>query len=364
MLAERLYEFASALQADFSKTDVVSKAELLSNQLRALGQNPTQPTIQTAAAQARTELEKAARASATRQFPPSWKAMLKDCDLERYFGDGLLARVSSILQKNGLTPAQAAQDIKELSDKLKAASDAISGLLSGLDWFEVKPSSLLPGQFEIDVTIPCPAIDNDLSELGSEFVKIGRIVGFFEEITSGSRSGAKIIAIGSSDPTAFIQSHAAAAAAFAIAIERVVAFYGKVLEIRKAHADLKKAGLPDNALEGVRAHIEQTIKDGLDQQAKFIRELYIDKAPQDRRAELATEAQYVLGQLAERVDDGYRFDVRGMPARKDDPAAEEIKTALETIAKHRPSLISFDHLGTPVLRLSDRRTEENSSNVD
>lgn len=357
MLAERLYEFAKALKLDYEKTKVVSLLKAFALNLQNQAGSPTTQQYQTAVSESRAALEKALRSSETRTYPPYWRHLLKECALDGYVGEGLLAKVQGVLSKNNATLPQAATEVQALADSVETSLSRIHGLIAGLDWFEIEPTLLRPGTFEIDISIPRPAIDNELGELGAEFVKLDRIVAFFNELTTGSRDGAKLIGIASSDPSSFLEAFAPTAAAFTLALERAVALYGKILEIRKAHSDLKKAGVPDDALEGLKSHVEVAIKDGLEEQAKLFEEKYLERLEKGRRQELSTELRFVLGQLAERVDDGYRFDVRGAPPTKDDPRAEEIAAALEVVRKHRPSLLAYEHTGAPVLRLADRKAE-------
>jgi hypothetical protein len=227
MLAERLFEFAEALQSDYERTEIVTLLKQLSAALQAQANNPAGAEFQARVASTRANIEKTLSASSTESFPHSWRLLLKECNLEGFFGSGILKKLDNALTKNALTPTQAAADVKKLADDISSSSDYVDGLVSGLRWFEIRPSLLQAGDFEIDVTIPRPVIDNELGELGEEFKKIDRIIRFFNEVATGSREGARIIGIGSSDPTAYLEAFPATAAAFALATERVVALYGK-----------------------------------------------------------------------------------------------------------------------------------------
>ena len=50
----------------------------------------------------------------------------------------------------------------------------------------------------------------------------------------------------------------------AIAVERVVALYKQLLEIRKLRNELKSQGVPPQDLEGVEGYAGKIIDDGID----------------------------------------------------------------------------------------------------
>lgn len=76
-------------------------------------------------------------------------------------------------------------------------------------------------------------MSNDLRTFALELHRLDRTFGVFSELATGTREGFQVRSISSTDLTVFVDAAPEIAACTAIAVERVVALYKKLLEIRK-----------------------------------------------------------------------------------------------------------------------------------
>jgi hypothetical protein len=245
---------------------------------------------------------------------------LTELGLERLLGTELLAEVESVFSRNEITPAAAVEELEPLSREVSQLQQHLEQTTNGLAGLGIGREQLSPGEFEIGVLIPRRSVDNELGQLGSEFHELRRILLPFYELATGSRPEPEVRAIASSDFTAFLNADPAVAAAIAFAVERVIKLYKSILEIRTLRQGLVDQQLPEEALEPIKAHVEAIMEDGLAELASDLRDEF--RAEQDARGnELLLEIRRSLRAIANRIDEGFNFEVRHEPLPE--PAPEE-----------------------------------------
>ena len=103
-------------------------------------------------------------------------------------------------------------------------------------------------------------------------------------------------------------------------VERLIAAYKNVLEIRLAHQKLKESGASDKALKAVAEDAEAKMDQGI---KALVNELLKQAQPEidkGRKNELRKELTVSLNALANRIDRGYSVEVR---AGEIEPPADE-----------------------------------------
>ena len=130
----------------------------------------------------------------------------------------------------------------------------IDDLISGFEGLNIGADDIEPGECEIGVLVPRDYVKNLLNDFGEELIELNKILSVFAELSTGSRAGFEIREISSSDLSVFLDLAPAVGACLAVSIERIVALYKKLLEIRKLHNELKEQGVPKSSLKGVEEH--------------------------------------------------------------------------------------------------------------
>lgn len=356
MRAERLYTIVSDISKDLETSDVIERVSELSDALNDLSRSPTEENEE-AVSEARAAVDLAINASSVRKYPPAFWSIIEQMKIDHLYGDKLIARIDGNLQGSGITPIVARDAINKTLEKLQGLKAQADAAIEALGYFEIEPDELSPGSFEMMVQIPGRAIHDELGQFGKEAQRLNSILAVFTEIATGSREPIKLRAIGSSDPTLFLDSLPATAALVATSIERIAAFYSQVQGIIKTHRDMKAQNVPASVVEGMKKHIDESIKNGLDEIAKTIEKQNMKNVPTERRPEIKSELKMSLYELARRIDEGYVFDVRGA-APADDVADEapvadraKVEQAFRIVEEVRPRIQHFEAEAEPILSL-------------
>ena len=361
MRAERLLRLASDLTKDDKETQLGTKLRALQSAIQAQINAPN-ATTQTQTAAARDAVYGAVEQSQFNSVTPSLKRDLIELNLYDWTGARLKEQVEKALASGGLIAADALRDVTDIADAIAADVQSATQLVSALGRFNIEPEELEQGEFELSVTIPRKAFHNEVGPLGKELSSLNNIFGVFSEIASGSRENYKLNAISTTDPPVLLSALPGVAALIITSLDKLVSLYEKILTVRKLYNESKRQAIPETVLEGFRTHIESAVTAGIEAYAKDVEAKYLKKTDAGRRNELEQELRRALRQIAERLDVGYDFDVRGRePSEKKETDArrlEQIRNDLRVVEELRPKLQRFEADDEPVLRLSS--TETNS----
>lgn len=322
--------------------------------------SPQEPSYQEAVSTGLQTLLDAVASAPSNEFPPLWVEALEELGISELLGDELAGRLRSIFERNQITPSVAADEVEAIAKELSDLDAGLAQLLAGLAHFELGSEDLDPGQAELGVLIPRPAVREELELLGNEFVELQRLLGPFLEIATGSRPPLKVRTISSSDFGVFLDMAPQAAAFVAVAVERLVALYKQLLEIRKLRQELADQGVPPERLDGIDDHANEHMATGIE---SVVDELLgsRDEASLGRDNELRIELKLSLNAIANRIDRGYNIDVRAEPEEPthseggDEDASTEGPDgpALRRIVEISPKLRFINRSGEPILSLPE-----------
>jgi hypothetical protein len=355
MNVERLHAIVNALAEDLAATTAPTLVRQLATALQQSAQDPSQ---QQTASSTRQQLEQALADAPSNEFSPAWRQALEELGVADLFGTALLDQIEAIIARNDITPSAAAAELTPIADRLDQLNTALEQIRSALDFFNIGAEGLEPGEFEIGFLIPRPAVDDELEELGEEFVHLKRVLGPFLELATGTREGVRVRSISSSDFQVFLDSAPAVAALIATTVERLLASYANVLNIRLAHKQLRESGVPEESLTGIKAEADGRMAKDIGQ---LVDELLAEhqQADQGRANELRTELVQTLNALANRIDRGYSVDVRAGEVPEPEDEADEPEETTERRRLARAVLdmqkrIQFRKLtGSPILELPE-----------
>lgn len=364
MNVERLHAIVRALKREVEFTESVSQLQLLTSSLENLVNSPQVPDYQQQVAGVLNHLRLELPDADSESFSPSWIQTIEELGIDDLLGAKLLATIESSVERNQLTPSVALDEIRPVTARVEELDKRLAELISGFEFFGIPTEDLAPGSVEFSVLIPRSAVDNELPDLGNEFVRIQRIVGPFLELATGSRPDLKVRSIASSDFGVFLEIAPQAAAFLAVATERVVALYRNVLDIRLKRQELADRGVPDEVLAPIEAHASDAVEAGIEQEVeRLIEEV---GRTDDRINELRTELRNSLNAIANRVDQGYNFDLRAEPEVEDDESEDsegqggnpEIQAAVARIRESAPGLKFIAPVGQPILALPEGSSDD------
>lgn len=357
MNAERLHAVAKAVREDLKGT----KELALLNQLRSALQNqvnqPQTPNHQQQVSDTLKQLSSALDGAPSNDFSPVCRQALETIGAADLLGKALLTRIRQVFERNQITPSVALQEVAELHKQVETLSKALDQLVTALASLNVGAEELEPGQCELGLLIPREALKNKLEAFSSELELLNKTFGTFSELATGSRPGFDIRTISSSDLTVFLDLSPGVCACVAVAVERIVALYKQLLEIRLLRQQMAERGLTDKSLQGVDAHANTHMKDGIDKVIAELIEKYAAKHDEGRRNELRTELRHALNRIANRIDKGYNFEVRVEPVEEpkegEDEGAKQEREALAVALAAAKAVQFLKPGGAPILALPE-----------
>jgi len=361
--AERLHAVVRAIRDDLRKTKALQLFQQLRDALQNQVNQPQQPAHQQQVSESLRQLDQVLGEATINAFTPAWKQALSEIGVLDLFGERLRDSIREIFARNQITPSVALQEIIEIAKRLEQVSSSIDQLIAGLAVLQIGAEELEPGECELGVLVPRNAVQNRLGEFAKELATLNKMLGIFEELATGTRSGFPIRSISSSDLTVFLDLAPQVAACMAVAVERIVALYKQLLEIRGLRKQLSDQGVPAKALQGVDSHANGHMKKGIDVVAKEMIEQYAADTEEGRRNELQTELHTALNQIANRIDKGYNIDVRVRAIEEPEGDAEEDGTAPTrealAIALEASKRLQFlKPSGDPILSLPEPKGNE------
>lgn len=306
---------------------------------------------------ARDAVRTAATSSEVDYWPAAWRATLEELDIDDIVGSKLSQRVEDAIVTNEITPATASATVQELAQDLTSVDTSLTQMMAVFDRFSIATESLEAGEAEVAVTIPRGEVSERLVDLGREFADLNRILGVFVEIETGSREPMRVRTIASSDYGVYLQTVVHVGAFIAVSIERLLAGYKTILEIRTLRQGLADQGLEDQLAavdERVNSMMDEKIREYVDE---VVAERYIaDRS--DRSRELEIELLNSLRMMANRIDHGFNFDVRAptpepSPDDETEPANSSIASATERIVSASPNLKYINRTGQAILSLPE-----------
>jgi hypothetical protein len=358
--AERLHAIALAIREDLATTSALPTLGQLRDALQSQVNSPAEPSYQVQVATSLDTLLSALASAPSNTFSPTWIQVVEELGVAHLLGERLAAGIREIFERNQITPSVAAAEVGVLTGEVEAMSTRLDQLVAALDHFHVGAEELGVGEAEVGVLIPRAAVGSELQRLGSEFEVLQKLLGPFLELATGSRPPIQVSTISSSDFGVFLDVAPRAAALLAVAVERVVALYKNLLEVRELRQKMADQGVPAANLAGVDEHANSVMAEGIDQVSAEVIARAVNSLSESRLNELGIEVHWSLNGIANRIDAGFNIDVRdGKPIEdEDENNPSSSSEALRIIHAASPNLRFINRTGKPILSLPEGVSEQ------
>ena len=373
MNVERLHSLLSDTITEIEDCNTLELLAGVRERTQQLASNPQNADVQREFSSQRTMLMEALEMAASNSFSPGTTDDLHNLQLSRLLGRSLADRIENIFEQNDITLAVASDQIIEVESELGQLYESLKAAVQAFEALSIDKDEPLPGEIEASVILPRSSVQNSLGALGTEFRELERVFADMTELASGSRPPTTVRSIAASDFSVYLELAPEVAAFLAVAVERVVALYRNLLEIRRIRSEAAAEGISDDKLMGIDEHIELHMNQGLDETVEvLLSESEVAVSDESRRNELKISLKRTLSGVAARVDRGYRFDIR--IGHVEDHIDEDhdggegrstLERALRTIENSREGLTFLKLEGEPILQLpsgesNDREDEHDS----
>lgn len=365
MNVDRLHSIAKAVSAEIQGIDLAGKMAALQSALTNQANSPQEPSYQQTVATSRQALVDVLAIAPSDSYTPTWRQAMEELGFDNLLGAELLGRIDEIFNRNQITTSVARDEITQLTTDLQELVNALQSMLESFAYFKISTEDLEPGEAEVGVLIPRPAVKEELPELGEEFQELQKILSPFLELAEGSRPPLKVRTISSSDYTVYVAMAPGAALSLATALDRILDVYKKILDIRASHQQLADQGVPPEVLAPLKDHANKRMADETERLASEMVDASAAVADSGRANELKIEVRLSLNALANRIDHGYNLDVRAQPEPEPEPSDEETESAAEGWANREalrrinnlaPNLAFVNRTGKPILSLPEGET--------
>jgi hypothetical protein len=356
MNAERLHAIIIALNQEMSSANTVGKLQQLVSSLQNVVNQPI-PQHQQTLSQALKAMYSAVTDVPSDGFSPAWRQALRELGGEDLFGRSMKSNIEAIFSRNQITPAVALQELQELHVRLQAFKNALDQGAGALRHFRVGDEKLAPGECEIGVLIPRDAVENRLLDFAKELGEVAFILNTFSEVATGKKDDLVIRTLSSSDLLVYLQAAVPYGAFAAVCVERVVALYKQLLEVRKLRQELRNQGVPNDAVTGVEKYANEMMETGIDKIAVEVVNQYHKNDDEARKHELTNAVRISLKKIANRIDHGFNLEVRVSATSKKSESEqedEELKRGVAAIQSATANMQFLKLEGQPILRLPEK----------
>jgi hypothetical protein len=354
MNAERLHAIILDLHKEMTKTNTVVKLQELINALTRVINQP-HPSHQQELSLNLLAMYNALNNAASDEFSPAWRQTVREIGGEVFFGKTLKSKIETIFTRNQITPVLALTELQQLHKELQLFNTVLDQCSASLKHLNIGDEKLSPGECEIGILIPRAAVQNKLIDFANELNELGSILNTFAEVATGSKDDLAIRTISSTDLLVHLQASVPFAAFAAACIERVVALYKNLIEIRKLNQEIRKQGVPDRNMSGIESYANEIMEKGIDKIAVEMVNEYYTKEDKSRKNELTKSVRISLNKIANRIDNGFNIEVRVAPVTKPDEKESNriLLKAIETIQAATSNMQFLKLEGNPILRLPE-----------
>lgn len=356
MNAERLHAILRNILEDLQKTNLENTLKELIDHLQQQVNQPSQPQPQQQVSKTLTLLNDSLERAPSNDFPPTWRQLLEEMSCDEYLGNKVRDKIEAIFSRNQITPSIALDEIRQIYAEVQKLGQAINNIIPGFDYLKIGSDDLEPGECELGILIPRAFVEDKLRNFGDELVELDKILKVFDEISIGSRPGFEIREISSSDLSVFLGLDPITATSLVFAVERIIALYKNVLEIRKIHNDLKDHKVPKKNLKGIKDYVSSIMEKGIDDLVPKIIKQFCISQDGCRTNELKIDLTLALKKIANRIDSGFNIEIRAQPTPEDsetNSGDEESRQRIEAIQSAAKTLQFLKTEGEPILSLPE-----------
>lgn len=353
MNVSRLNRLVEILTAEIKRMAVVGVLDEMYDALSGAFNEPSKETTK-AFRDKFGEFQALQEASVTETLPPSFKRGIAELGLQKYFGKESVTALKNIVERSGKLPDEILKSFDSYRSQAKKKYDVIAQVDHGLSVLGADYDKLEEGEFEFGLVIPDENTPSALGTFKKEVQKLEKAMRAFQELVGSDPDGAKIRSISASDWTFFVEISPEAAAAIAFAIERIVALYKNLLEIRVLK---KQAQIVPNGEEIVRLiqqKVDEKTEAGLREIATSLIERQKISTPSrngdsadGRNNELENHFSSIVKWLAKHIETGSVVEVRAEPLPAPDIGAEDearhtLRQLIETINESTQAVLTAD----------------------
>ncbi len=269
-------------------------------------------------------------------------------------GLGFREQLDNILSVSGQTTAGIVTGLTTLQNEIEAFKKACIQAKNGLEALGLNSHTIPDGQFEVGVLIPCQLVDQKLATLVKELEGWNKIVRGFQEVAGDEEREVTVSGLASGSYEIYLPLGYVAAKLISRTIDKILAWYLQILEIRKRRLEIQELGAPVAEVANVKRHEKNLLDTEITKLAKDLVKEVHPKVDANRRNELETHLKISIRQISRFVDKGGLVEVdSNTPEEPEEPTAPEGEEENTEQTKEYENLKkNFDRLNSEFERVS------------
>lgn len=348
MNTDRFLEVADVLRAELEKENRVY--ELLATLAERLKENDREGI------EAATERVLSALANArSNEFAPSRRAIVREIGGENLIGKGLADRLKALLEDYRLSPGEAAKVVQDINKEVQTFYGFLNNLAISSLRLGLEPHTISPGECEVGVLYPKPAVISDLDSLVHEARDLDHVLRTFMEI-GGASGSPRVSHVSSSDIAFYFSVAAGVGYAVSKCIDKVLEIFHKKLEIDKARLEVEKLEIDVEIAKQLKERGEALEEKNVDAAADFIVKLY-EGPDGGRRNELRLKSKVAVRFMVEQIKRGVIFEVTASSVTSKGLSVEEAVAKKGALAGEARQLAEVHRLGGSMRELAAKREQ-------
>jgi hypothetical protein len=325
MDASRLLEVLNDVAAEF----LGGYVKLLQAVVQAYTQARDAPTqdfsVQIAAAQ-KNLTDHFARSVFT-DYPPSKQHILAAIGGLGVIGESAGDALSSRLSAAGLTGAALVAAATEFVSEVEAFRKACAKTEAGLESLGIRQHSLEPNECEVGVLIPRNITSGTLVGLRDQLNEWNTILKGFSELAGEIEREIPLKGLATGSDEFYVGVAILTAKLLAYAIDKVLEWYKKILEIQEMRLKMASLGAPVAEIAAIKKHEKELLDQATKDIIQDVMEQSKTKLASARKSEIENQLTISIRYIARFVDKGGDVEVNvGVPVVPEEPtvpSAEE-----------------------------------------
>lgn len=359
MNVERLLSAIMLIHSEYTEKNVSQLITTLITNVNTVIQSASNPQSVTAFQEQYSKIVEVLEQGPLNKPHPTLQATIREMKADRFVGEGLRRAIDNAIGPNNLTPAVMLKELQTLNQEFTKFFTTLSTLRTGLSEMNITPDVLLPGSGEVTFSTPRDLIRGDLQSLIVEMRDYDRVLGAINEICGHPGEPIPVKAIASSDWIFYVAAPIPVLVLLSQSLRQISEILRSVVEITRKIKELKQLGLPDDAVNQVKAYADKQLEDKITPIAvSIVNNVYRDNDT-SRKNELTTKLTMSLRVIAVKINNGVTIDIIANPPDKPsaDPATEEGATKIREYEGQRAQIDQINQESLALAEFSKEKGE-------
>ncbi|MBX3134047.1 MAG: hypothetical protein KF689_11770 [Gemmatimonadaceae bacterium] len=267
------------------------------------------------------------------QYPPSAQKIVVAAGLAPLCGEALSRRIAGCFEGAAMTPATAVRKLTELQKELDAARRNASAVVAGLAKLGIEEVNLEADEYELGVLLPETAAHGELGTVNEELKHWNQIVRAFQEAAGDEEREVRIRSFSDGSLLVFLGVGAWVAHHLMTAVERLLAAYERILDIRLKREELARLGVPPTELSLAKKTEKELIEKESAALLKDLTQAIAKGTKAERKQEIESHLKVAVSLVAKFLDKGGQIEITVPPIDDPDAENEDSEEADEASAK-------------------------------